>query len=145
VTDHSDADGAPRSEPGNPRPSCGLGDLGCCARSWAALCADLADCTDELLHRIRQVADSEPTMWQTPATEGASPLDELAAGVDRYGQRIKLIGAVNAAQALAWEHLHEAGGPDNPQAYAEFTAAFEFHLALIADPLPDHDTDTGSC
>ncbi len=54
-------------------------------------------------------------------------------GLDEGAQRMKLLSSLSAAQAVAWDHMQAHGGPDDPDAYADYGAATDFHTALILD------------
>jgi hypothetical protein len=63
-----------------------------------------------------------------------APPAELLAGIRAGAQRARLASSVNAAQALAFDAMQEAGGPSDPDAYSAYQAASEFHAALVAEP-----------
>jgi hypothetical protein len=63
-------------------------------------------------------------------TAGVFP---LLADMDASEQRTRLLGSLSAAQAVAWDHMKARGGPDDPEAYADYGAATAFHAALMGD------------
>jgi len=106
------------------------------ARRLAACHLDLADSFATGLRDIRQVFANHLQSPDTPGSVAVPPLDGLFDSIEQAVQRAKLIGSLSAAEALAWDRMQEAGGADDPQAFAEFRAASEFHTALATDAQP---------
>jgi hypothetical protein len=61
-------------------------------------------------------------------TAGVFP---LLADMDASEQHARLLGSLSAAQAVAWDRMQAHGGPDDPEAYADYGDATAFHAALM--------------
>jgi hypothetical protein len=125
-----------RSDDGDPARDAAqtFDNFGDYARFQAALQANLAEALDQGRRQISAVVSSgRSSNSKVKAVVALPPLDDLLTGLDEAAQRIKLLSSLNAAQAVAWDHMETHGGLDNPEAYTDYGAATEFHLALIAD------------
>ncbi len=104
------------------------------ARFKAASHANFAETLDQSRRQISEVVNrlARPSSADNVVIMGP-PLGDLLSGFEEGAQRMKLLSSLNAAQAVAWDHMQAHGGPDDPDAYAEYGAATEFHTALMSD------------
>ncbi len=118
-------------------------DFGDYARFQAASRASLAETLDQGRRQISEVFNrlARPSTGDDKAIQ-VPPLDDLLTGIDKGAQRMKLLSSLSAAQAVAWDHMQAHGGPEDPVAYADYGAATEFHVALIANaPVAEKNED----
>jgi hypothetical protein len=70
------------------------------------------------------------------------PIGKLRVENERSRRYVQQLGAVNAAQAAAYESMIAAGGPGNSRAYVEYEAQYRRNLALLPrDDLTQHSLD----
>jgi hypothetical protein len=100
-------------------------------RFQAAHFTGLAETQHEVRKSLEQ-ALSQVVIRQTGdagnVTAGVFP---LLSDLDASEQHARLLGSLSAAQAVAWDHMEAHGGPDDPDAYADYGAATAFHIALM--------------
>ena len=72
----------------------------------------------------------------------AGPAEKMLVENERSRRYYQQIGAVQAAQATAYETMLAAGGPENSRAYVEYEAACRRNIALLPqDDLTQHSLD----
>jgi hypothetical protein len=107
-------------------------------RRQAAMVAGIVQTYGETQRALREIAAQHESLIEALGmrTETTELLSNMAAGE----QRIRLIGQVNAAQALAYEALMSAGGPDDSAALAAYRETTNWHNSLLTERgegLPD--------
>jgi len=88
-------------------------------RRTAAAAASLAETQSELAEALRGLDDL------------GVDIDQMVQVSSRGADFLRQIGAVNAAQALAYEDMMAAGGPENSRAYVEYEATTRRNTELL--------------
>jgi hypothetical protein len=109
-------------------------DFGDYVRHMTVLHTTLADSFGEGRQRVEQMI-ADVGGINDANRELFGPMETVLAGFDELTQRMKLMASLNAAQAIAWDHLQAAGGVDDPEAYADYVAASQLHTALASEGL----------
>lgn len=100
-------------------------------RFQAARFTRLAETQHEVRQNLEQ-ALSKMTIRHTDDAGGITAgVFPLLADMDASEQHTRLLGSLSAAQAVAWDHMQAHGGPDDPEAYADYGDATAFHTALM--------------
>lgn len=71
-----------------------------------------------------------------------SGIETLRSMMSESAQQTRLLGEVQAAQAVAYQELLDGGGPENVEAYARYAEACRRHTALLSQDDMRHE-DTG--
>ncbi|MGH3436191.1 MAG: hypothetical protein ACRDRN_06950 [Sciscionella sp.] len=92
----------------------------------SAHCAEHADRVSALTEQHREILDALDV----------HPVPELIRSFRRMAERTRLLSQIEAAQALAYDQMMAAGGPDDADAYADYAASTQRHIALLPDGDP---------
>jgi hypothetical protein len=98
-------------------------------RRQAAAWLGISERTAESAARLEAAEDERFAEWAAAAGLGTPA--GLVAGTRALARRARLVSEVTAAQAVAYEAMLRAGGPENAVAYAAYTEATERHVALL--------------
>ncbi|HWE89695.1 MAG TPA: hypothetical protein VG317_09575 [Pseudonocardiaceae bacterium] len=107
-------------------------------RRQAAMVAGIVQTYGDTQRALREIAAAHESLIETLGMRDETA--ELLTNMAASEQRIRLIGQVNAAQALAYDALMSAGGPDDPEALAAYREATSWHNSLLTERgegLPD--------
>lgn len=107
-------------------------------RRQAALVAGIAEIYGETQRTLRRMADEHGDLINALGMRAETA--ELLTNMTANEQRIRLIGQINAAQALAYEAMMTSGGPHEPEALNAYREATDWHNALLTgggEDLPD--------
>lgn len=108
-------------------------DWGDLLRERAAITSQLADNLDEITASWSAVHKQGMAFM---AARGIEPPGVPMPNFTAPAQHCRLLSQVTAAQALAYDELMAAGGPDNPEARSDYEQASAFHTALLASEAP---------
>ncbi|MBB4684652.1 hypothetical protein [Amycolatopsis jiangsuensis] len=82
--------------------------------------------------------DRAAALFAGLAERGLSGMAKMQSRAERAARMLEQVASVTAAQALAYEEMIAAGGPDDSRAYVEYEATTRRLLALMpADMLTD--------
>lgn len=105
-------------------------------RRQAALMAKLVADGENRERRIAKLAEAErkilPALGITPGAEHLLEMDK------KQNDGLRQLQQITAAQAIAYDEMMAAGGPDNPAAYEEYRLTCERNIELM----PRFDTGT---
>ncbi|MGH3494179.1 MAG: hypothetical protein ACRDQ1_13255 [Sciscionella sp.] len=111
-------------QPGEAEPE----DFATVMRRSSAACAHLASRSVQQAEDLDRLAVNAGPML---AALGLEPPTVLARESRALAEQLRLVGQINAAQAIAYEDMMAAGGPDDPQAYAAYQRTCERHSDLM--------------
>lgn len=109
-------------------------------RSQAAIMSTIAD---GMGSNAEQLPDLRRKTAQALPGIDVSGLDTLRRMMSESAQQTRLLGEVQAAQAVAYQELLDAGGPENAEAYARYAEACRCHTALLSQGDMRHEDVSG--
>jgi hypothetical protein len=113
-------------------------DAGDYFRRQAAMVAGIAEIYGDSQRALRQLVEEHQDMINALGMRAETT--ELLTRMAANEQRVRLIGQVNAAQALAYEAMMTSGGPHDAEALNAYREATDWHNALLTtgdEDLPD--------
>ncbi|HWE89032.1 MAG TPA: hypothetical protein VG317_06160 [Pseudonocardiaceae bacterium] len=114
-------------------------DFGEFARRYAAFWADIADTFADTQNLFKDMAEKNPGLIRF--AELGQLTNNIISTTAAGEQKMRLMGQISAGMSLAYDEMMAAGGPDNAEAYAQYTETSEWLAALVPrfdSDLPDH-------
>lgn len=122
----------PDGSPGPEQPE----DFGDALRQQAARFAHAADSHERLSKSIENLHES---MRQAGWPQNFGWMKDHS---DAAAYRLQTMQRLTAEQAMAYDEMIAAGGPDNEEAYSDYAASSEFRKALLPTDFSNPDLDS---